>query len=195
MRKNGIISIISLLLVLVLAAGCSRDEAKAPNIEHNYEPVTDPDQVISGVNPITEVSGPDEMDQIVGIPLSAPEGATDVRYYVLDGRVADCTFLLDGNETVVRATMASGLVGNITGSYSDLATKETFSWNGVDVTLQYNEGEEGTAVWYFEPLYLSFGIYQKSGATNQTLSDLSAFYIDMFAAYVNRNPIYDQPAD
>lgn len=101
-------NIIILALCAALAALAFTACAKKPEAETGM------------VNPMVEVEGSDAFTEL-GLKLTAPEGAEDVKYFVIDKTLAQISFTLDGKKFVYRSAKIDG---DISGVYSEFKSEK-----------------------------------------------------------------------
>ena len=83
--KNTVLVIIALALCASCVFGC-----QAPASQEAGLP-----------NPMVE-SNPEEILQKLGVEFLVPEGAEDVRYFIISGKMAEMQFRLDGSDCNAR---------------------------------------------------------------------------------------------
>lgn len=143
--------------------------AALPNI---LKPGSDPNivsQTETG-NPFVEVDGADAFERQLGIRIDAPDGAEDISYHIIDGKIADVDFAKGNHRYNLRASKEnddfSGLYGTeaktepldseknvlltVIQDEDDFFTKITWADNGVNYILSNTDGASENdlkAVW------------------------------------------------
>lgn len=101
-------------LAVIIAAGLLLPRLlNAPGSNDPYD--SDPPEL--GGSPIVDVSGAQEFERL-GFTIDAPDGAGNVSYQILDGKIAQVLFSLDGREYTYRA---AGLDGDFSGANGEPA--------------------------------------------------------------------------
>lgn len=107
--KNTVLVIIALALCASCVFGC-----QAPASQEAGLP-----------NPMVE-SNPEEILQKLGVEFLVPEGAEDVRYFIISGKMAEMQFRLDGSDCNARIQPEPEFT-DISGMYYDWNQTENFS--------------------------------------------------------------------
>ncbi len=96
----------------VCAAGCAAKTSEIPN-------------------PMEELPSAEDFAEL-GVSIDAPEGATDVKYFIISGKLAQVSFTLDGRDFTYRC--ADEDEGDITGVYDEFRDEE------LAVNAEYPDG-------------------------------------------------------
>ncbi len=153
--------------VLLCASGCSLQKKK--NVLQD-----DDGTAVGIVNPVVQ-SNPEEILEQLGIRFNEPEGASGVRYSIIDGKTAQMDFVWNGVECTARISGETAFT-DISGMY--------FSWKTVTdtdigrcpavVKLADSGGSSvGVCLWYDTVPGLMCSVSVKSGATQELLEKLS----------------------
>ena len=81
--------------------------------------VTGSDPIQIG-NPFEDVANAKVIEDRLGISIDAPAGAKQVSYHVIDGKMADVIFTVNGHEYDLRASEQSGDISGIYGIEADV---------------------------------------------------------------------------
>ncbi|MEG1548266.1 MAG: hypothetical protein RR232_06890 [Clostridia bacterium] len=117
----------------------------------------------------------------MGLPLSAPSGATHVARRIIEGNIAELAFSLNGSNYVYRA---SNELYNISGKEGEIKKKATFSLNldSVDYSLTIDvfavRSGGMLAIWSFPPA--SFTLYCTADTDPDGFGSLASYLADTF---------------
>lgn len=120
-------------------------------------------------NPMVEVDET-ELQNALGVALSAPEGAENIKYFLIGGNLGEVQFDYNGAEHTYRAQKTDKLE-DISGVYFN--DPEAVNSDGVCTITVEKDGSLGTATWYADGF--SYAISMGEGATAnalQTMYDL-----------------------
>ncbi len=93
-----IMHIVLLGLCLALFAGCSSNTAESSS------PASEPELTAAGANPMVEKDSAMDIEDELGANVRVPDGATQVKYYVISNRIGQAGFTFQGNEFVARCS-------------------------------------------------------------------------------------------
>ncbi len=93
---------------------------------------------VLGGNPFVEVENADAF-KAFSVTLDAPDEAQDVSYAVIDGRIAEVRFTLDGRSYLARASDSEGDFSGLNGSESEAETVDAKT-NAVLVSVAGADG-------------------------------------------------------
>lgn len=132
---------------------------------------TYPDEsYVKGGNPFLEVENAKAF-KALSITLDAPEGAQEVTYAIIDGKIAEIQFGLDGKSYLVRASAQEGDFSGLNGTESDAETVDAKT-NAVLVSVDVGTGVYQKISWTNGKVkYCLFGT---DGANRKQV--LSAYY-------------------
>lgn len=128
------------------------------------------------VNPVKNVSGK-ELLELTGVPIDAPEGATDVTYTVieLDGTtaIAQVKFTWDGKAAFFRAQATSELEpGDISGLSYQWEDPVTTTVGHCDASI-YLSGDVGYIAWLDIVPGVQYNLGMTAGADAAVLEELA----------------------
>ena len=84
-------------------------------------PTAPPDEIVLGGNPFAEVESADDF-KALSITLDAPADAQEVSYAIIDGKIAEVGFALDGKSYIARASAQEGDFSGLNGTESEAET-------------------------------------------------------------------------
>ena len=128
----------------------------------NDEPA-EPEGNTQIANPMVEVDEI-ELQNALGVVLSAPDGAENVKYFLIDGSLGEVQFDYNGASYNYRAQKTDELV-DISGAYFN--EPEAVNSDGVCTITVEKDGSLGTATWYADGF--SYAICMNEGATANAL--------------------------
>ena len=130
-------------------------------------------------NPMVE-SNPDEILQKLGVEFLVPEGAEDVRYFIISDKMAEMQFRLDGSDCNARIQPESEFT-DISGMYYDWVSTENCSIGSCEGKLT-RASENGNSVscclWYDAVPGLMYSLSVIGGSAD-TLSVAVSVYTPM----------------
>lgn len=128
--------------------------------------------VVTIVNPMREVDE-NEIAGDTGITVKAPDGSTDVGYFMYDmpgeAALSEMGFTLNGTTYTLRFQATAELI-DISGMYFDFTFEEAVQISGHDGELLYNEGAEGICLWYDADAGVTYSMSVETGATAEGLT-------------------------
>jgi hypothetical protein len=178
---------LAVLLALSLAlAGCSSGEKPAADTPATDKPAADGGGSSSAElpNPIVTVDGPEAFLDQLGIRLEPEPQAQGAVYSIIEAgtqKTASISYSAQiggANAQVEVRAQKTDAAADISGIYDNFSLNEPGQATGDVVTeLHYDEGANGYVNWYNQPAGISGSISVSTGASFETLSELSAFYI------------------
>ena len=180
--KKAWIYLLALAMALSLCA-CGAQPAAAPESTASAAPASasaaSPGTSASLPNPVREMPAEDVLAE-TGIPLSAPQGASDVVYSVIDlgqdGKIAQMSFNYNDIACCLRvqsADVPKGALNDISGLYYEWSSDENAAVGYNDAELHWTEGEAGYITWYDYAPGLLYCVAMDSGATGEALVALA----------------------
>ncbi len=164
--KKALIVILAVVLVFSALA------ASEPSPPASAEPSD-----MAGVpNPVVPVDGPEAIEEQLGIYMYAPEEATDVQYSIIDDRVAQVDFVMDGRNYTARIEKTPEYE-DISGYYTGFKHEKDMDWIGYEYHIAYNVSQEGVATWYDTFTGCSYSVSMDSGATARRLERAAIMFI------------------
>lgn len=115
------------------------------------------------VNPMVEVDDV-ELQNSLGVALNAPEGATDIKYFLINEVLGEVQFDYNGAEYSYRAQKTDKLE-DISGAYFN--EPEAVNSDGVCTITVEKDGSLGAATWYADGF--SYAISMGEGAAAKSL--------------------------
>ncbi len=103
------------------------------------------EEIVMGGNPFAEVESAEAFREL-SINLDAPEAAQNVFYAVIDGKIAQVQFELDGKSYIARASAQDGDFSGIVGEESDSETVDAQN-NAVLSEIQSDTASFYKIVW------------------------------------------------
>lgn len=95
-------------------------------------------------NPMAEKTSLSEIEAELSIDMSEPEGASDIRYYVIAGSTGQISYVSsEGYDCTYRAAKPAG--ADISGIYYELQDQEELEIEGVSLSLGFAETEAGAS--------------------------------------------------
>lgn len=192
---------VTAIVLLFCACGKPQETAKKPESETNTETKTETEaKPMTGLaNPLHECTR-DELVQATGIPLDAPDGASEVKYFYIDSEdtpISQVTFSLNGKQYCYRAQptayvrieanvdenadekdLMSALndCTNIGAALSGMHYKwECASLNDIaesrDAVVAFNDGKEGFVAWLDVVPGILYSLSMNNGASQTVLTD------------------------
>ena len=176
--KRFAIVLVALMVVGCLAA-CSSSQSQKSDSGKQQIP-----------NPMEE-STMEGVAQATGISLPAPEGATDVKYFIykLDNPIAEMRFTLDGKQANLRAqaTSLTDLAIDTSKAKSDQATYADIDISGMNYTwesigtqivkdrsaLCFVAGKVGFIAWIDAAPGILYNLSMDDGASSETLVQMA----------------------
>lgn len=114
-------------------------------------------------NPMVEVDET-ELQNSLGVALSAPDGAENIKYFLIGGNLGEVQFDYNGASYSYRAQKTDKLE-DISGAY--FTTPEAVNSDGVCTITVEKDGSLGTATWYADGF--SYAICMNEGAAANAL--------------------------
>ena len=140
---------IALLLAAVLLLGCVLTACDEDDVKAVEQVVEATEQSAGLANPMVETDAKGFVEQ-VGAELNVPQGATDVKYYVIDKTLGQMDFKLNGMDFTARVK-SSDKFEDISGMYCTWDAEEDCTICGFD-GRQMRGKTDGSAVdvclWY-----------------------------------------------
>ena len=115
------------------------------------------------VNPMVEVDET-ELQNSLGVVLSAPEGAENIKYFLIGGNLGEVQFDYNGAEYSYRAQKTDEFE-DISGAY--FTNPEAVNSDGVCTITVEKDGSLGTVIWYADGF--SYAISMGEGAAAKSL--------------------------
>ncbi|MDR1824608.1 MAG: hypothetical protein LBR27_04665 [Bifidobacteriaceae bacterium] len=128
-------------------------------------------------NPQVEVDSPDAFKDQLGLTLQPEDASSDRRYTILDGKLAQADYTLDGAKVTARVQKTSAFE-DLSGIYDDLGEAKVVKVNDVDVQIYVLEGQNGYAAWYNAAAGVSGSVAQETGASVESLTQQAEFYVN-----------------
>ena len=131
-------------------------------------PATDPTEGgVQIANPFVEVESADDF-KALSITLDAPDGAGEVSYAVIDGKIAEVRFTLDGKSYLARASAQEGDFSGLYGQESGAETVDAKT-NAILVGVDLDTGTYQKITWTNGKI--NYCLYGTDGAdTSQVLA-------------------------
>ena len=122
------------------------------------------------VNPMVEVT-PEELESTIGVALVPPEGAEDVKYFVINSVLGEVQFMYDGLEYNYRVQKTAEFQ-DISGMYITSGSMTEIDYSSTPaLTVNVDEnGSMGAATW-FDNGY-SYSISMCEGAAPEALAEM-----------------------
>lgn len=133
------------------------------------------DDMVGMPNPMTE-STAEEFAEVAGKTVTLPEGAQDTMFFLYtigNEKMAELQFTQDGVSYILRAQPADEQQ-DIAGLYMDFAGKEAVQMDGMDGTVEFNEGAEGAFQWFDTGAKISYSLTMDKDANAAALTDMAA---------------------
>lgn len=115
------------------------------------------------LNPMIEVDAT-ELQNSLGVALDAPEGAENVKYFIIDGTLCEAQFDYDGASYSYRAQKTDEFEDVSGINFTD--SEEVNSDGNCTITVE-KDGSMGAATWYTDGF--SYAISMGEGATTNAL--------------------------
>ena len=127
------------------------------------QPVAD-DPPLLAVSPFEDVSGSEEFEKL-GFTISAPEGAEEIFYCIVDGEIAQIDFMLESHNYLYRAAKLDGDFSGANGKVAS-STSLNAEYNAV---LDRLSPESWRAHWVKDGI--SFYLINFDGASEEAVSE------------------------
>ena len=157
MKKRLAIMLSMILVFAVFGTACGQKDAEDAAEEAAEEAVEEVEEKADEaelVNPLVETDAQGIMDQL-GFEFGVPEGAEDVEYYILDGKIAQMRFEENDTDFTARIKAADDGFEDISGMYYDwtaVSEDETLGYCKAKSMSYVSETEDDVMVmlWYDE---------------------------------------------
>lgn len=184
MKRLAMITLCLVMAVSMFAACEKNGQDTGPTAppQTSEEPTETEGPQVGVPNPVVEVEGPEDFESL-GVSIEAPDGAGEIRYFVIDNRIAEVQFKRDDSTYVYRAAVTSEDISGVYETFTNteelkaeveertttVTVKTTESggtlaqwmWGDATYTLFTQEGTEPDS---FNALAL--GLAQRSGVLN-----------------------------
>lgn len=113
------------------------------------------------LNPVVEQDSAKALADI-GLPIDAPQGASDVQYFIIDGKLAQVYFTLDGKEYTYRASKSEE---DNSGVYMEFSKTDKVAVGNVNAFIKTIVNDGGyVAIWNRSGIQYSLSLLEKSDA-------------------------------
>ncbi|SJZ51786.1 hypothetical protein [Anaerorhabdus furcosa] len=150
--KTIILFILSFLLFIGLS-GCKQKD------EFNYNQ-------LSVANPYESVESSDAFKDDLDIVISAPIGATNITYYIINKKVAQIDFLL--NDVFYTYRASKSVSSMLHGNYETVKKYEQFFIeNNIEVNINTTESDKKVVTWEYKNI--NYSLTAESPVNNEDL--------------------------
>ena len=123
-------------------------------------------------NPMVSVEGAKDFEGI-GLVLNAPEGAADIKYYIIDKTLAHIDFKLADKNYIYRCAKTTD---DITGVYDEfkaepISQKVQVGENTAEITIKTTADSARLATWVWGDI--SYSLFARDGMTDDEIKALS----------------------
>lgn len=184
-----IIPTIFVLLLVLLFASCKptiNEPVKATDSVPSPAPSATAEPTTQLPNPIVEVEGPADFSDL-GFVITAHQQADSANYSIIDGKIAQVIFTLDGQTFTYRGAATTEDISGVYESFDPTPQSLYLEGPGFKVTVSIKTIDGGTkgalAEWAYEDIRYSF--YTPDQTDYESLTDvlLPILYYDLpFAA-------------
>ncbi len=151
---------LALLLCAALLPGCAVDGGA---------PETVPTPGLGIANPMAEVENAAALAQ-AGVPIDAPEGASDVKYHIIGGTVAQVTFTLGDHAYTYRAALGGEDISGVYATFLEevLTVNWEFETKCIPATVKTTADGGRLAAW--QDGGASYSLWAVSGPDDDAIS-------------------------
>ena len=186
--KKIIPAILALLLILLFAScNAAVNEPAAPTVS---APISTPsataEPTVQLPNPVVEVEGPADFSDL-GFVITAHQQADSANYSIIDGKIAQVIFTLDGQTFTYRGAATTEDISGVYETFDPEPQSLYLEGPGFKITVSVKTIDGGTkgalAEWAYEDIRYSF--YTPDQTDYESLTDvlLPIIYYDLpFAA-------------